>query len=68
MLECLALRRGRVVPRQTLLDLLYDGDDRPESNVVEVYIGNLRRKIDRGFDRKLIHTRRGLGYVLSEAP
>src|SRR5688572_18787752 len=46
ILECLALRRGRIVPRETLLEVVYDGDDQPESNVVEVYIGYLRRKID----------------------
>lgn len=68
VLEALALRRGRVVSRETLVDVVYDGDDQPESNVVEVYIGYLRRKIDRGHDTKLIHTRRGMGYMLSEKP
>jgi two-component system copper resistance phosphate regulon response regulator CusR len=68
ILECLALRKGRVVSRETLLDTVYDGDELPESNVVEVYIGTLRRKIDRDHEVKLIHTRRGMGYVLSEVP
>ena len=68
VLEALALRRGRVVSRETLMSVVYDGDDQPESNVVEVYIGYLRRKIDRGHDTKLIHTRRGMGYMLSETP
>ncbi|MCA9707984.1 MAG: response regulator transcription factor [Myxococcales bacterium] len=68
ILECLALRRNRVVTRETLLGAVYDGDELPESNVLEVYIGALRRKIDREHGTKLIHTRRGLGYVLSEAP
>jgi two-component system copper resistance phosphate regulon response regulator CusR len=67
ILECLALRKGRVVSREALLDSVYELDDVPESNVVEVYIGSLRRKIDRDHDVKLIHTRRGMGYVLSEA-
>jgi two-component system copper resistance phosphate regulon response regulator CusR len=66
ILECLALRRGRVVSRETLLDSVYDGDELPESNVLEVYIAALRRKIDKDAAVKLIHTRRGLGYVLSE--
>ncbi len=68
ILECLALRRGRVVSRETLLDSVYDGDELPESNVLEVYIAALRRKIDKDSDVKLIQTRRGLGYLLSEAP
>ena len=68
ILDCLALRRGRIVTRQTLLEAVYDGDAQPESNVIEVYIGALRRKIDRGHDQKLIHTRRGLGYMISESP
>jgi two-component system, OmpR family, response regulator len=38
------------------------------SNVVEVHINALRNKIDRGFDRPLIHTIRGVGYVLTDAP
>ena len=68
ILECLALRKNRVVTREALMSVVYDGDDLPESNVVEVHIGSLRRKLDRDHPHKLIHTRRGLGYVLSEAP
>ncbi|MFO0636547.1 MAG: response regulator transcription factor [Nannocystaceae bacterium] len=68
ILECLALRRGRVVSRETLHESMYEGDEQPESNVLEVYIASLRRKIDRDHEIKLIHTRRGLGYVLGEAP
>ena len=68
ILECLALRKGRIVSREQLLEAVYDGDEQPGSNVVEVYIGALRRKIDKGHDMKLIHTRRGLGYLLSEGP
>jgi DNA-binding response OmpR family regulator len=66
VLECLALRRGRIVSRDTLLETIYDGDEMPESNVVEVYIGALRRKIDRDHEVKLIRTRRGLGYVFGD--
>jgi DNA-binding response OmpR family regulator len=68
ILECLALRRGRVVSREKLLEAVYDGDDMPESNVLEVFIASLRRKLDRDHELKLIQTRRGLGYLLSEAP
>jgi two-component system response regulator PhoP len=57
-----------VVSRETLLETVYDGEEQPESNVLEVYIGTLRRKIDRDHELKLIQTRRGLGYLLSEEP
>ncbi len=66
LLSCLMLRKGRVVSRETLLDALYDEDDTaPASNVLEVYIGQLRRKIDRGREQKLIRTQRGEGYRLT---
>ena len=47
---------------------LYGHDDPTTSNVVDVYIGYLRAKIDRNETVKLIHTRRGLGYVLTANP
>jgi two-component system copper resistance phosphate regulon response regulator CusR len=64
LLEYLAHRRGHVVSRTDMWAHLYDGNDQSTSNVVDVYIGYLRRKVDEGADVKLIHTRRGLGYVL----
>jgi DNA-binding response OmpR family regulator len=64
VLECLALNRGRIVSRDRLVEHAYDGEEEPESNVIDVYIGHLRRKIDRGHDQRLIQTRRGLGYIL----
>ncbi len=64
ILECLALHRGRVVSRDQLIAHAYAGDIEPESNVIEVFVGHLRRKIDREDGPRLIHTRRGLGYVL----
>lgn len=68
LLSCLVLRTGRVVSRETLTDALYDEDDpAPASNVLEVYIANLRRKVDKAFTQKLIHTKRGEGYWLGEA-
>lgn len=67
ILECLALRQGRVVTRDTLRETVYDFGSEVSSNVIDVYVGHLRRKIDRGFDSKLLHTRRGLGYLLGEA-
>jgi len=68
LLEYLAHREGRVVSRQEIWDHLYDAADEATSNVVDVYIGYLRSKIDKDFDLKLIHTRRGLGYVLTAQP
>lgn len=64
LLEYLARRRGEVVSRADIIDHLYDQYDEATSNVVDVYVGYLRAKLDRGFEAKLIHTRRGLGYVL----
>lgn len=64
LLEYLARRQGQVVSRTDIWEHLYDQHDEASSNVVDVYIGYLRNKIDKGFKAKLIHTRRGLGYVL----
>jgi DNA-binding response OmpR family regulator len=66
LLEYLALRRGQVVTRAEIWEHVYDFASDPSSNVVDVYIGYLRRKIDQDRDRKLIHTRRGQGYLLEE--
>jgi len=68
LLEYLVHREGRVVTRGEIWDHLYDQADETTSNVVDVYIGYLRNKIDRDYPVKLIHTRRGLGYVLTEQP
>jgi DNA-binding response OmpR family regulator len=64
LLEYLAHRSGQVVSRTDIWDHLYDQNDEATSNVVDVYIGYLRNKIDREFPVKLIHTRRGQGYLL----
>lgn len=64
LLEYLALRAGQVVSRTDIWEHLYDQNDDNMSNVVDVYIGYLRNKIDRDFEQKLIHTRRGMGYQL----
>ncbi len=65
LLEYLALRTGQVVSRSEIWEHLYDQNDETVSNVVDVYIGYLRNKIDRDHNVKLIHTRRGMGYVLT---
>ena len=64
VLEYLAHRQGVVVSQTELLEHLYDYNWEKFSNVIEVYISGLRRKIDDGFPARLIHTVRGHGYVL----
>ena len=68
LLEYLAHREGQVVSRTDIWEQLYGQEDATTSNVVDVYIGYLRAKIDRDHPVKLIHTRRGLGYVLTATP
>ncbi len=64
LLELLALRTGEVVSRAEIWEQLYDFNQDPESNVVDVFIAYLRRKIESEDKPKLIHTRRGMGYIL----
>jgi DNA-binding response OmpR family regulator len=67
LLQYLATRQGQVVTRTEISKHLYGQDDEASSNVVDVYIGYLRNKIDKPFGVKLIHTRRGAGYQMSAA-
>ena len=64
VLECLMRKPGSVLTRTEIADSVWSYDTYNESNVVDVYIRNLRRKIDDPFDQKLIHTVRGAGYRL----
>jgi DNA-binding response OmpR family regulator len=66
LIEYLALNAGRIVSRSDIWQHVYDFNASPESNVVDVYVGLLRKKIEREGSRKLIHTRRGQGYILAE--
>jgi DNA-binding response OmpR family regulator len=68
LLEYLLRRQGQLVSRDDIAEHVWDGGFEAASNLIEVYIQRLRRKIDDGHDLKLIHTRRGAGYVLSAAP
>ena len=68
LLEYLMRNPGRVVSKTMIMEHVWDYNFDPQTNVVEVRISRLRDKIDRGFDRKLIHTVRGVGYVLKETP
>jgi two-component system, OmpR family, response regulator len=64
LLEYLTRQAGIVVTRSELLDHVWDSNYRGSGNVVDVYIGYLRRKLEQPFGRPLIHTARGAGYVL----
>ncbi len=64
VLECLAYRKDQVVNRREILEYLYELDDEVNSNVIEVFIKTLRKKIDEGYEKKLIHTKRGHGYYI----
>ena len=64
LLECLARNAGQVLSRSILLDRVWDMNQDPLTNVVDVHINRLRRKVDHGFQSPLIHTIRGVGYVL----
>jgi two-component system OmpR family response regulator len=64
LLEYLMRRAGEVVSKVELLEHVWDLYDTGEANVVEVYVGYLRRKIDQPFDRKALSTIRGAGYRL----
>jgi DNA-binding response OmpR family regulator len=64
LLHFLAVHEAQVVPRSEIFKHLYGQNDDSGSNVVDVYIRYLRNKIDRPYEAKLIHTRRGMGYML----
>jgi len=66
MLEYLAQRQGEVVSKDKLRDYLYPHDEDPESNVIEVMMGRLRRKLDPNGKLQPIETLRGRGYRLSQ--
>lgn len=66
LLSFLARREGDVVSRTTIAEQVWDMNFSTDSNAIDVAIGRLRRKIDEGFPAKLIHSVRGLGYVLED--
>ncbi|MEZ5082087.1 MAG: response regulator transcription factor [Bacteroidales bacterium] len=68
LLEFLMKNRGRVLSRATIAEHVWEITFDTGTNVVDVYINILRKKIDREPNKKLIHTRVGLGYMLSEEP
>lgn len=64
LLEYMLRNIGRVLSRTLITEHVWDINFDTDTNLVDVYIRHLRNKIDRGFDSKLIHTVRGIGYVL----
>ena len=66
LLEYLLRRAGQMVPKAEILEHVWGGDFEGDHNVVEVYVGYLRRKIDRPFGREAVQTLRGFGYRLDE--
>jgi two-component system, OmpR family, copper resistance phosphate regulon response regulator CusR len=65
LLEYFMLRSGRCLSRGEIAEHVWDENFDPFSNVIDVYVRRLRRKVDDGFDKTLIHTRRGEGYILT---
>ena len=68
LLEYLMRNAGRVVSKTMIMEHVWEYSFDPQTNVVEARICRLRDKIDRDFDRKLIHTIRGVGYALKDTP
>jgi two-component system copper resistance phosphate regulon response regulator CusR len=66
LLECFLLQRGAVVDRATITAHVWDENHDPFTNVLEVLVRRLRKKIDDGFEPKLIQTLRGAGYRFGE--
>ncbi len=64
ILEYLMRHAGEIVTRTMLLEKVWDFHFDPKTNIVETHISRLRSKIDKGFDRPLLHTVRGAGYVI----
>ena len=64
LLEYFLLHTEEVVRRTTLLEKVWDMHFDPESNVVDVHVGNLRRKLEEAAGRPLVQTVRGVGFVL----
>ncbi|HEC19846.1 MAG TPA: response regulator [Gammaproteobacteria bacterium] len=66
LLEFLMRHRGEVMPRSLIASQVWDMNFDSDTNVIDVAIRRLRAKIEEGFDSKLIHTVRGMGYMLDE--
>ncbi len=67
LLELFMRHENQILTRKMLYHQLWETNWESETNVIEVHINRLRSKVDKGFDKPLIHTVRGRGYILSEA-
>lgn len=66
LLKYLINNKGRILPREMILSRVWLSSPDIETRVVDVYMGYLRKKIDMGFKKKLIHSIRGFGYMIKE--
>lgn len=67
LLKYLMMHKGHVVTRTMLLENVWDYAFDPQTNVIDVHVSRLRRKIDKDFDKPLLHTIRGSGYSIRES-
>ncbi len=66
LLEYLLLNKGRIISKVDIAEKVWDLNFETNTNVIEVYVNHLRKKIDKDFSSRLIHTVVGMGYVLRE--
>lgn len=66
LLQYLMSNKGRILTREMILNRIWLYSSEVETRVVDVYMGYLRKKIDNGYEKKLLHSVRGFGYVLKE--
>ncbi|MCV5941740.1 winged helix-turn-helix domain-containing protein, partial [Escherichia coli] len=67
LLELLMRKTGQVLSRTTIASLVWDMNFDSDTNVIDVAVKRLRSKVDKPFDKPLIHTVRGMGYKLEES-
>lgn len=68
LLEYFMRNPNRILTRTLITEHVWDYHFDPETNVIDVYVNYLRKKIDQGFEKKLIHTIRGSGYMMRDEP
>jgi heavy metal response regulator len=68
LLEYFMRNPNRVLTRMLITEHVWDYHFDPSTNVIDVYVNYLRKKIDQGFEKKLIHTIRGSGYIMKDEP
>lgn len=66
LLEFLMRRAGRIATREAIVEAVWGFDQEVGSNTLDAFVRLLRDKMDRGFARKLIHTARGIGYIIRD--